>query len=698
MSSFKRWKRSKLTGENEKYINLNKEERVSRQDKVEKLREENQKLILKHREKEEEIKDLEKTKEMMNNFSKAKIEDIRRQRDKLLTEGQKLDEEIIRLNKEADNTKKHYDNHMKTMEGKVTMLEHEFNDILQKINKNNTDDQSEDQEKKEKDEQADQKEHKKAEKLRPVKFSQVEAAAIDINRRLTLRRIPIEEAFEYLIMVVDEKDFNPKETMLKTLNSNLHKEPFNLSKENSKLMARYLIEDNFEETVEFDAQRTQSKVTVKSIFKTMVGPVRVRELDELKKLYSEIHSAVNANRNGISLKLQDKEKRDTVPISKFIEEIRGATETLLRLNEDQKNFMIITMVERAEGAKEVKIENIFTYFSNKEFEEMYLSSGHNMGSSRKGGHKKTFTNSIKQISKRDSYSEMSDDAKRTESKGQTVVNPSTGHKNKQSHVVTDFGNGLGRSQSQTQHPIKEESQPKDRSDDLSDDISRDSDSGPPPMLAVNEVKTFNNPEVKEKIYTLEQVKAAGHVKNAFGSLMFGAKKPDGPQTESKDKQVDKTDKQPAPLEFMLIKKTTYQDSNKIDPKIGSIVETMGKKYEQKPVPETDKIHLENDKKPAEPNIKAALDQNKDSKPQPTTQPPGQTSSNTTSKPQEKPAEPIKPEIPKTEEKNGGIGKPSKPGEETKQKQPLIIDDSDDYLDEDDEIDRMLAENQDRDDF
>lgn len=633
----------------------------------------------------------------MNNFSKAKIEEIRRERDKLLTEGQKLDEDIIRLNKEADNTKKHYDNHMKTMEGKASMLEHEFNDILQKINKKANDEQSDDQEKKEKEEQADQKEHKKAEKLRPVKFSQVEAAALDINRRLTLRRITLEDAFEHLVVAVEEKDSNPKETMLKTLNSNLHKEPFYLSKDNAKLVARYLIEDNFEETVEFDPMRAQSKVTVKSIFKTMVGPVKVREIDELKKLYSEIHAAVNANRNGISLKLQDKEKRDTVPFSKFIEEIKGATETLLRLNEEQKNFLIITMVERAEGAKELRIENIFTYFSNKEFEEMYLSSGNHASSSRKGAHKKTFTNSIKPVSKRDSVSEMSDDAKRTESKGNTVINTQNNQKGKTQLEVTDFGNTLGTSKSQTHIPIKEESQPKDNSD-LSDDISRDSDLPPPPKFELNEVKTFNNPETKEKIYTLEQIKAAGQVKNAFGALMFGAKKQEGAETENKTITGDKSEKKSNPLEFMLTKKATVQDTNIKDSKAGANIDPKDKKVDLKMVPEEKNKGFFDDEKPAILDKKGQHETGKPTKEHVDQPKVAQTSTVGKDILQEgagsqKPAQQSKPE-----EKPAEVGKTTKPAEPAKEKKALIIDDSDDFADEDDEIDRMLAENRDRDDF
>jgi hypothetical protein len=652
--------------------------------------------MLKHREIEEEIKDLEKTKEMMNNFSKAKIEDIRRQRDHLLTEGQKLDEEIIRLNKEGDNVKKHFENQIKGMEGKLSMMDSEYNDILQKLNKKANDEQSEDLEKKEKDEQAAQNENKKAEKLRPVKFSQVEASGLDINRRLTLRRIPIDDAFELLITVNDEKDFHPKDTYFKTLNSNLHKEPFFLNKENSKLVARYLVEDNFEETVEFDIMRSQSKLTVKSIFKNLVGYVKVRELDELKKMYNEIHSAVNANRAGISSKLQDKEKRESVPVSRFIDEIRGATETVLKLNEEQKNFLIITMIERSEGSKEIKIESIFSFFSAKEFEEMYLSTGQNMGSSRKTGHKKTFTNHVRPGAKRDSVSEMSEDNKRTEGKGTSLNSSQPVNKGKQGVEVTDFGTSLAGHKSPDHQTIKEESGPKEISDD-SDDLSRVSDEGPPPNFKINEVKTFNNPETKEKIYTLEQIKAAGQVKSAFGSLMFGNKKPEAADPVKKEQNSDKTDKKTTPLEFVLTKKVTYQDTNKIDQKTGAVIETMGKKFDQKEVPQENAVStnpgnkqaIDTQNKPKEAGNQGAKSENKPSQGQ-TTAEPGKTVAGP-------PGGKTQAETGKVEQKPAGTEAVAKPPQQAKQKQPLIIDDSDDFGDEDDEIDRMLAENKGRDD-
>jgi hypothetical protein len=641
---------------------------------------------------------LEKTKEMMNNFSKDKILQIRAQRDKLSTENQKLEEELMRLKKEEDNTKKHYENHTKAMDAKIKELIKEYNEILQKINKKASDEQSEDHYKKELEEQAALNEHKKAEKLRPVKFSQVEMSALDINRRLTLRRIEVEEAFDYLL-ANEDKDINLKDTMLSTLETNLRKEPFFIGKDNAKLVARYLIEDNFEETIEFDPKRTQSKLTVKSIFKTMVGHVKVRKLEELKKLYSQIHSAVNANKNGITLKLQDKEKRDIVPLTRFIEEIRGATDALLKLNEEQKNFLIITMIERSDSSKDIRIESIFSYFSPKEFEEMYVNSPHHASSSRKGGHKKTFTNSIKQMTKRDSHSEMSDDGKqRSESKGNTVVMPQAGGKQKQPADLSDYSAGMGPSRSQAHIPIKEELMPNESSKE-DDDMSRESSIGPPPKMEVNEVKTFNNPETKEKIYTLEQIKAAGQVKNAFGTLMFGNKKPEGNQTDAPPKSAETVEKKPNPLEFMLAKKPTYQDTNKIDPKTGTVVEVAGKRFEAKVVTE-DQLTKDNTKtqpnqQPLTSKIGHPADPT-DAQGSSSNRPPTQT----TNQGQAKGNETVLAGK-GADNKHGApvTGNPAKPAfdpqaQPPKQKQPLIIDDSDDLIDEDDEIDRMLAENKD----
>lgn len=52
------------------------------------------------------------------------------------------------------------------------------------------------------------------------------------------------------------------------------------TEEEAELVARYLIEDNIEDHVEFDLDRTNKLHIVKSIFKNLVGSYKILEPEE----------------------------------------------------------------------------------------------------------------------------------------------------------------------------------------------------------------------------------------------------------------------------------------------------------------------------------------------------------------------------------------------------------------------------------
>jgi transcription antitermination factor NusG len=61
----------------------------------------------------------------------------------------------------------------------------------------------------------------------------------------------------------------------------LERYPFYIeSEEDSILVARYLIEENNEDHVEFDLDRTNKLHIVKSIFKNLVGNYKILDVEE----------------------------------------------------------------------------------------------------------------------------------------------------------------------------------------------------------------------------------------------------------------------------------------------------------------------------------------------------------------------------------------------------------------------------------
>lgn len=71
----------------------------------------------------------------------------------------------------------------------------------------------------------------------------------------------------------------------KTLNSH----PFYVESEESRiLIARYLIEDNIQDHVEYDLERTNKMHIVKSIFKNLIGKYTILNQEEDQKLKQSV--------------------------------------------------------------------------------------------------------------------------------------------------------------------------------------------------------------------------------------------------------------------------------------------------------------------------------------------------------------------------------------------------------------------------
>lgn len=608
------------------------------------LKEEGHRQALHLRECEETIIGMEQTIQMNTKYSKEEIEKLRKVRDELHNKQLTLDDELTNLKKSDENIQKNRNNHTEVIEAKISSLQKDYETALQKIRREASDDLSEDNSKKDQEQLGAISEKKKVEKLRPVRFSQIEGPVGDLNRRLFVRRIHIDDAFEHLI-ANEDRDMGQNDIMLSTLEVNLRKEPFMLGKEEAKLVSRYLVEDNFEETVEYDSKRMQSKVTARSIFKTMIGPLEILPLDTLRKMFKIIDEKVKEKKAIISSKLQDKEKKETVPIAKFVEEIKAPTSGLADMDELVKKLMIDTMIERAEGNKEIRIASLYENFTEAQFDEFFVNMAAK-SPSRKLAHKKTVvSNMSRPMSKRGSQSDQGDDHKKIDLKNLPNEDNS---KSRTFNELSDRDSAIKHNlRTKSNIPIKEANIEFSNSDE-SRDISRESDDGPPPQMFVKQVDTFNDPKTKEMILSLEQIKAAGQVKNAIGMMMFG-KKPT--QTGVDTGKADQ--KQTAsPFSFGLIKKATSQESVKVNP-FSSLAKDRGAIIE---------------------NVKPATDSHAHL--------------------------PVQSAIDKPTAQTVDIGKHEDVKQSQISKQPLMlsVDGDDDDDDEDDEIDRMLQDNKDFDEY
>lgn len=367
----------------------------------------------------------------------------------------------------------------------------------------------------------------KTESFRAVRSSQVEGCVAVIQRRLALRGVDADQAFA-LLLANDELAQDPDNMFvtLGSIESSLRKDPFFVPKKDVRMLARYLVEDNSQEMIEFRSDRTQAKIIVKSIFKTLLGHIPKRSPEQLMTAFKKIREAILANKDQLLSNLLTIEKKDTLSSQKFGEGIRNVPPNLLELDENLKNLLVMHCIERFEP-EDIKIPMLPEIFGEKEITERYIRSS-----------KTKPTQSI-----------ASSSVQAPDTKPAVVPEASKGAKGVANTVTAPTQ--VANKPTQGKQMVIDSEGEMDSEDDISREEFTPVAQGPPPSLVVNKVDTFNNPETKSRILSLEQIKAASEVKGAFGKLMFGGVAKPAGQEAGETKPAE--EKKPAanPLSFIL---------------------------------------------------------------------------------------------------------------------------------------------------
>jgi hypothetical protein len=217
-----------------------------------------------------------------------------------------------------------------------------------------------------------------SETLKVVRSNQVADSVEFIRRKLSLKRVKIEEAFELLIV---SEETGTKDVALSTIEYNLRKEPFCMAKkEQARLVARYLVEENTEDRVVFDIKKRSSKLIVKSIFKNLIGHITILPLMDVRHHFDKL---INDIQNGKSLLMQSinsislkNEKQDFVNQKQLLD---GMKQAKIELNEETTNIMLLHILDKCENSEEIRYNNIYQIFS-KSYAEEYFDSLENNGS------------------------------------------------------------------------------------------------------------------------------------------------------------------------------------------------------------------------------------------------------------------------------------------------------------------------------
>ena len=450
--------------------------------------------------------ELERERQLRAQYDSSSLESIRREKEMYNQEIAELERKIKDIEKEKNAASTFQSNKQSDFKKALEDAAKDYEKLLKAKHNQHSNFEEEEQDKRN-DLDDSQELKKKEEKHKPVRFVQIEQAAKTINRRLRIKRIKLQEAVDCLfINSLEEREHPAKCIDIATLENNLRREPFCLQRKENRLVARYLVEDNAEEDITFNPKSYQTHVVVGSIFKTMVGPYQIQELKYIKELFKQINAALKASKMVVLQALASKDKKDVFNAPAFEDRIEKLPPSILDLNQECKDLFILHCIERSDNCDDIKIERVFELFTAKEFESLYDK---NTGSMVTLSHLRSGTQS--ELGRGRSASAIREEPGASNLHGKKTLDHSDSS-------VTE----------------REE-------DDEADDA-------PPPKVMVNEVTSFNDPSVKEKILSLEELKAAGQVKGAFSNLIFGMpKKADSPDKKQADQPAAKEDKQdPSP--------------------------------------------------------------------------------------------------------------------------------------------------------
>jgi len=342
---------------------------------------------------------------------------------------------------------------------------------------------------------------------RPVKHAQVDLAAKAINRRLRLKRIRFEDALEALFWVSpDDTSLRPADISIFHLENNLRREPFWLQKKDQRVVARYLVEDNYADFVQFSLQNTQLKIIVATIFKTMVGPYDLPDLQRVREHFITIEQFLKKCKNTLVQVYTNKERKEVITSALFEEKLERMPHTMMiDISQESKDIFILHAVERSANPEDIELDKIFSFFGAENFDSLYPPGFDNYNSN------KTTPIYMRSVS-------------RTKTTGKALYpfKAASGARTPQqsSRDNSDLG-----SKDDISKPLQDKL-PKDKPlDILSEDLSQageeiEEQDMPVPQLSINTVDTFNNPLTQEIIYKLEQIKVAKEVTVALEKIVF----------------------------------------------------------------------------------------------------------------------------------------------------------------------------------
>ncbi|KAL4451026.1 hypothetical protein ABPG74_021348 [Tetrahymena malaccensis] len=216
-------------------------------------------------------------------------------------------------------------------------------------------------------------------KVPKVTSFDIKVIAHEIKLRLTLKAIPIVEAVKKLFSQEVRKNSH---VTIEDMRQRLQMSPFSIKAyDEALLFARYLIEDNQEEFLYLDLNRSSNYRVIRSIFKTSIGQIQLIDEETEKIKWKQLSLKITQFQQGL-LETSNMYSKTGILTSEYVQ--RCLEETLNEIDQEEIDYVLMRMFEATNNYKRLNMELMFEIFNvnnwksrseRKELYQVYLEDG-----------------------------------------------------------------------------------------------------------------------------------------------------------------------------------------------------------------------------------------------------------------------------------------------------------------------------------
>ncbi|EAR97360.2 hypothetical protein TTHERM_00338410 (macronuclear) [Tetrahymena thermophila SB210] len=194
----------------------------------------------------------------------------------------------------------------------------------------------------------------------PVSTDQISEVCKTINNKLSLKKISIDTLVNEYIFKEPIK--SKGKISIENLYNIFTEEPFGLNEKDAENLARYLIEDNQEEMIQFRKTMEAENLLVKSRVRFVIGKVKIFTHEEEEKLFQEIVEKVKKYGDGLYYQLTlNGDVKKTLKVTKD-QVIRAMQYIDMELNKNQSEYYFLKLFEKTQDPNKFNLDDCTKIF------------------------------------------------------------------------------------------------------------------------------------------------------------------------------------------------------------------------------------------------------------------------------------------------------------------------------------------------